>query len=120
MSCLIEAMQSFCSKYARRFAPFAALWILLLTVAAASADDSKISPDLRPLLSNPSSTVNVIVQYNSPPTQNCGGILGPVLCLANNLLGLVVHVVFGLINAVAGTIQAGNIIPLSNQSNVNY
>src|SRR5947207_2420302 len=116
----MRAMQAFCSRYARRFAPFAVLWLMLLTVSAAFADDSKISPDLRALLSKPSSTVNVIVQYNSPPTQNCGGLLGPVLCLVTNVLSLVVHVVFGLINAVAGTILTTDVVPLSNQSNVNY
>ena len=95
-------MQSFFCKYASPFARCAALWVFLLTAVAAFADDSKISPDLKPLLANPKNTVNVIVQYNAPL---CGGLLGGLLCVTVNLLGGVVNLVFGLINAVAGTMQ---------------
>src|SRR3989442_580217 len=119
MSCLYRAMQSFCSKHTRRFAQCAALWLLLLTAASAFADNSKISPDLQPLLTNPANSVNVIVQYNTPPQTCTAGLLG-IICTAVNVLGGVVRVVFGLINAVAATVPAGDVITLSNQSNVTY
>src|SRR3989442_6785746 len=108
-------------KYTKQLSRFAVLLLALLLAGSAFADTSKISPDLLPLLSNPSNSVNVIVQYNSPP-QTCtgGGLLGPILCLPINLLGGVVHFVFSLINAVSGTLLAGDRITLSNQSNVNF
>lgn len=98
-----------------------ALAITLLACGALLADDSKISPDLQPLLANSSSSINVIVQYNSPP-QTCtsGGLLGGLLCTTVNLLGGVVHVVFSLLNAVAGTLTPSQVVSLSNQSNVTY
>ncbi len=95
---------------------------IAFAIGSAFADNSKISPDLLPLLSNPSNTVNVIVQYSSPPqtcTINILG-LGGVVCTVVNLLGGVVKVVFTLINAVAGILHPGDIINLSNQSNVTY
>src|SRR5580693_5858932 len=95
--------------------------IAVLGIGLLSADNSKISPDLLPLLSNSSNKVNVIVQYNSPP-QTCqgGGLLGGLLCTVVNLLGGVVNIVFSLVNAVAGTLTANDVISLSNQSNVTY
>src|SRR5439155_2382836 len=67
---------------------------------------------------------NVIVQYNTaPPQQTCSGgggllgIVGGLICTVVNIVG---SVLFGLINAIAGTMQAGDVITLSNQSNVNY
>ena len=45
--------------------------VALLSIGLLCADNSKISPDLLPLLSNPSNNVNVIVQYNSAPQQTC-------------------------------------------------
>src|SRR5271166_1265575 len=97
------------------------LSLVLVLASTAFADTSKISPDLQPLLADPSASVNVIVQYNSAP-QTCasGGLLGGLLCTTVNLVGGVVNVVFTLINAVAGTMPAGNVIALSNQSNVSY
>src|ERR1700693_5317466 len=94
---------------------------LLLGLAPAFGDDSKISPDLLPLLANPSKTVNVVVQYNSSP-QTCSnsGLLGSLVCTVVNIVGGVVTSVFSLINAVSATVQAGSIIDLSNQSNVSY
>src|ERR1700732_3903379 len=105
----------------QRFKGIAIIWMALMAAGAAFADNSKISPDLLPLLANPSNSVNVIVQYNSP-AQTCsgGGLLGPILCLPVNLLGGVVHVVFSLINAVTGTLLAGGVISLSQQANVSY
>ncbi len=107
-------------KHTKVFTRLAALWLVLLTTAATFADNSKISPDLQPLLANPSNSVNVIVQYNAPQGCSGGGLLGGLLCSVVNLLGGVINVVFSLINGVAGTMQAGNVITLSNQSNVAY
>jgi serine protease AprX len=92
-------------------------WFMLVLASTAFANNSKISPDLQPLLANPSTKVNVIVQYNS---QICsgGGFTG-LPCTTLNLGGLV-NQVFTLINAVAGTVAAGNVVPLSNQPNVSY
>jgi len=98
----------------RRQATCAVLLLALLAVGSALADNSKISPDLQPLLANPSNTVNVIVQYNSPQGCSGGGLLGGLLCSVVNLLGGVVNVVFTLINGVAGTMQAGQVVSLSN------
>src|ERR1700691_6297354 len=82
------------------------------------ANNAKISPDLQPLLANPSGTVNVIVQYGAP--QKCGGLLGAILCPVVNLLGGVVNSTFSLLNAVAATVETNNVVALSNQSNVTY
>ena len=113
-------MGSYLVKHTRVFTRFAALWLVIFAVATAFADNSKISPDLQPLLANPSNTVKVIVQYNSPQGCSGGGLLGGLLCPVLNLLGGVVNVVFTLINGVAGTMQAGQVVSLSNQSNVAY
>lgn len=50
---------------------FAATSILLMASGGLFANNSKISPDLQPLLAKPSGTVNVIVQYSAP--QKCRG-----------------------------------------------
>jgi serine protease AprX len=113
-------MASFLVRHTKHLAQWAALWLAMLLVGAAFANNAKISPDLQPLLANPSNTVNVIVQYNAPQGCTGGGLLGGLLCSVENLLGGVVNVAFTLINAVAGTMQAGNVIALSNQSNVAY
>jgi hypothetical protein len=115
-------MENYLGTLTRR----AALCLVLLTVGPAFADNSKISPDLLPLLSNPTNSVNVIVQYNTTPPQQqqqpqqvCsdgGGILGIVGGLVCTVVNIAGSVVFGLINAVAGTMQAGDVITLSNQS----
>src|SRR5271165_5843376 len=47
---------------------------LCLMGSVALADNSKISPDLQPLLANPSNSINVIVQYNTPP-QSAGDVI---------------------------------------------
>ena len=92
---------------------------LLIVASTVFANNSKISPDLQPLLANPSTRLNVIVQYNAP--QVCsGGILTTGPCATVNLLGGLVNQVFTLINAVAGTVVAGNVITLSNEPNVSY
>jgi serine protease AprX len=104
----------------RRFSRSLILWLALFATGLAFADDSKISPDLQPLLANPASSVNVIVQYNSAPQTCTTGILGNLVCTTVNLLGGAVRVVFTLINAVAGTTSAQNVITLSNQPDVSY
>jgi serine protease AprX len=99
----------------------AALWIVLVLASTAFANNAKISPDLQVLLANSSSSVNVIVQYNSQlPACPGGGFVGGASCPAINLLGGVVNQVFTLINAVAGTVVAGDVVALSNQPNVSY
>jgi serine protease AprX len=85
----------------------AAVWLLLALASTAFANNSKISPDLQALLGNSSTTVKVIVQYNSLPSVNL-------------LLGGVVKQVFSLINAVAGTVGVSDLVALSNQPNVSY
>jgi serine protease AprX len=105
--------------YTRHATRCAALWLVLVLAGTAFANNSKISPDLQPLLANPSNRVNVIVQYNSPLCSG-GGLTGGSLCTAVNLLGGVVNVVFTLINAAAGTMIAGDVITLSNQPGVSY
>src|SRR5260370_16919711 len=115
-------MQSFCFRHTRQLARLAAVGLVLLTAAVAFADNSKISPDLLPLLSNTSNKVNVIVQYNSTQQQQCsgGGLLGGIVCTAVNLVSVVVNWTLGLIDAVAETVLPGDVITLSNQSNLNY
>src|SRR5579862_5967041 len=94
--------------------------LALLTIVSALADSSKISPDLQPYLSN-SSSVNVIVQYNTPPsTSSSGGLLGGLIGGVVNLLGGVVRTVFSLIPAVSATLTGNQILAVSNQSNVAY
>ncbi|MGD1096800.1 MAG: hypothetical protein ABSB35_33005, partial [Bryobacteraceae bacterium] len=118
-------MQSFFRNHAKTFARGAAGWFVLLTALSAFADDSKIAPDLQPLLSNPSNQINVIVQYNTPaPTAAAngglpGGLLGVVGGVVN-LLGGVLKTVFTLIPAVSATVNPSQLVGLSNQSNVSY
>src|SRR6476659_6573013 len=97
----------------RHFRRCAVLFLLLLMAGSVLADDAKISPDLRPLLSNPNTSVNVIVQYNSAPQQTCGsgggllgGLVGGVVCTLVGVVKIAVNVVFTLVNAVAGTMLA--------------
>ena len=88
--------------------------------AIALADNSKISPDLRQLLSDPSKSVDVIIQFNSPPQCTSGGLLGGLVCTTLNLTGGVVNTTLSLIDAVAATLQLSDVVNLSNQSNVSY
>ena len=103
----------------RIFARHTAFFFIALTAESAFADNSKISPDLLPLIANPANKVNVIVQYNAPLCSG-GGLLGGLLCLPIDLLGGVLHTVFSLINAVTGTLTGSDVVSLSNQSNVSY
>ena len=107
-------------RFPRKSKPFArsaALWLFLLAAASAFADNSKISPDILPLLSNPSNNINVIVQYYTPPT---GGLLGGLLGGVLNLVGGVLKTVFSLIPAVSAILHPSDVIAISNQSNVAY
>jgi serine protease AprX len=95
-----------------------ALGLAILLGSTALANNAKISPDLQSLLSNPAAKVNVIVQYNSPLP--CSGVVGSASCPVVNLLGGVVNQVFSLINAVAGTMAAGDVVALSDEAAVSY
>src|ERR1700759_2460991 len=103
-------MKMFSATWAKPLARLAAGWLVLITIGMALADDSKISPDLKPLLSNSSNNINVIVQYNSPRPQTSsgggllGGLLGGLVGGVVNLLGGVLHIVFTLIPAVSATL----------------
>ena len=113
-------MPGYSLKYSRRAARTAFLAFFLLIVGRAFADNSKISPDLQPLMANPSGKINVIVQYSTPPQQPSGGLLGGLLGGVVNLVGGVLNTVFSLIPAVSATLQPADILAASNQSNVTY
>src|ERR1700686_4313514 len=100
MTCLnVLAMQAISVAF-RRLSRYAV--VAILAIGLLSADNSKISPDLLPLISNPSNTVNVIVQYNSAPQQTCsgGGLLGlgGLVCTLVGVVDGVVKIVFSLLN----------------------
>src|SRR5271170_2289837 len=101
LACSCSAvMPGYSLKYSRRAARTAFLAFFLLIVGRAFADNSKISPDLQSLMSNPSSKINVIVQYSTPPQQPSGGLLGGLLGGVVNLVGGLLNTVFSLIPAV--------------------
>ena len=106
-------MKVFFQRHAKTAARGAAIWLFLLAAASVWADNSKISPDLQPLLANPSTPVNVIVQYNVQPVT---GLLGGVL----NLLGGTLKAVFHLIPAVSAILNPNDVLRLSNDANVKY
>jgi serine protease AprX len=108
----------------RHFTPYRRVVLaIILLAASALADTSKISPDLQPLLNDTSRTVNVIIQYSSPP-QQCtnGGLLnlGGLVCTVVHLVGGVVKVVFSLLNAVSATMSISDVIRTSDQADVEY
>src|SRR5579863_1178100 len=108
-------MPRFSIKRAQLPVRCAALWLFLLA-ATAFADNSKISPDLLPLLGNPNNSINVIVQYQP----QSGGLLGGLIGGLTNLLSSLLNTVFTLLNAGTATLLPSDIINLSNQSNVTY
>ena len=63
-----------CLDSSKQSSRITAAGLFLMVSGALFANNSKISPDLQPLLANPSGTVNVIVQYSAP--QKCSGLLG--------------------------------------------
>src|SRR5579863_3014493 len=94
--------------------------LLLATVTAAYADDSKLSPELRGNQST--QQVQVIVQY-APGTQvNCNSLLGLVDCLVNDIvkLGGTILAPLPIVNGVVALLDGPGILNLSNQSNVVY
>src|ERR1700731_1131576 len=99
MTCFRKRTMQAISVALRRLSRYIILTLLVISLAV--ADTTKISPDLLPLLSNPSSSVNVIVQYNSPPPQQTqqqcqgGGLLGlgGLVCTVLNVVGGVVKIV---------------------------
>src|SRR5277367_6670727 len=103
-------MPGYSLKYSRRAARTAFLAAFLLIVGRAFADNSKISPDLQPLLANPSNQIKVIVQYSTPPQQSSGGLLGNLLGTVVNLVGGVLNTVFSLIPAVSATLHPADVI----------
>ncbi len=108
------------APHARRLAR-RSCWLLLALAGPLFANNAKISPDLQPLLSNPASQVSVIIQYSSPlPACSGGGLIAGIVCPGLNLLGGTVNAVFSLINALAGTVTAGNVVALSDQPGVSY
>ncbi|HEX5227883.1 MAG TPA: S8 family serine peptidase, partial [Bryobacteraceae bacterium] len=118
---LFANRQNSLSRWMKLARSHAFLWLSLAVAGTAFADNAKISPDLQALLANPSSTVHVIVQYKSSLPSCSGGFLGAVLCGPTaSLLGGTITQVLTLINAVAGSMPASNVVTLSNQSNVSY
>src|SRR5437588_3092327 len=126
-------MHPFFLKYTRQFAKLCILWLVLIAAGTAFADDSKISPDLKPLLANPANNIQVIVQYNAPSQQTSsgggllGGLLGGVGGLVGGLVGIIVDLaggllslVFSLIPAVSAILNPSQIVAVSNQSGVSY
>src|ERR1051326_967235 len=96
------------------------LLMVLMAPLAMFADNSKISPDLQ----NSTSTakVQVVIQY-APGTQvSCGGLLGLVDCLLNDVtrLGGSLLGELPLINGVVALLDHNGIVSLSNQANVVY
>src|ERR1700733_1793453 len=116
----VAVMPRYSLKYSRYAARTAFLAFLLMLASSAFANNSKISPDLQALLGNPSSKINVIVQYNTPPQQSSGGLLGGLVGGVVNLVDGVLNTVFSLIPAVSATLHPADVLAVSNQSNVAY
>jgi serine protease AprX len=98
---------------------FILLLVALVVPSAMFADDSKISPDLQ---NSGSTKVQVVVQY-APGTQiSCGGLLGLVDCLLNDVLRLGGKILgqLPLVNGLVASLDHTGIVALSNQSNVVY
>src|SRR5580704_4237614 len=93
----------------RKFRNTAIVCLALITAGSALADNTKISPDLLPLLNNTLTPVNVIVQYTSQqPTACAAGLLGGLLCPVLNLVGGLVTGVLGVVNGVSATLLGGD------------
>src|ERR1700722_18377286 len=85
-------------------------FVLVLLIATFSArcaaDNTKISPDLQ---QTKAQHARVVVQYNSQPGLLDLNLLGTLGSILNSL---------PLVNAVVADLPLGNILQLSNQSNV--
>src|SRR5579884_2149613 len=104
---------------ALRFAARLLLVLFLLAAGAAHADTSKLSPDLQAAMANSPATLDVVIQYSSPPQTCTTGLLG-IVCTVVNLAGGLLNTVFTVINAVFATLTPSQIISVSGQSNVTY
>lgn len=96
------------------------LTLMLAAPLAMFADNSKISPDLQ--TSDSTAKVQVVIQY-APGTQlSCGGLLGLVDCLLNDVLKLGGTILgdLPLVNGLVASLDHNGILALSNQSNVVY
>src|SRR5579864_3930021 len=93
---------------------------LIAAAAVASANDSKLSPELRG--NHSTKQVQVIVQYAPGAKVNCTGLLGLVDCLVNDVVKLGGTVVGQLpvVNGVVALLDGNGIINLSNNANVIY
>jgi len=101
------------------------LIIVTSTLTAAQVNNSKLSPELQGYTST--TPVQVIVQYapgTTPPAApaNCGGLLGLVGCVVNDVTSLTGTILgqLPLINGVVALLDGNSIQSLSNQSNVVY
>ncbi|MGC2696444.1 MAG: S8 family peptidase [Candidatus Angelobacter sp.] len=96
------------------------LLLLLAAPVALLADSSKISPDLQ----NSTSTgqVHVVIQYVPGTQLSCGGLLGLVDCLLNDVVKLGGSILgqLPLVNGLVASLDHNGIVALSNQSNVAY
>ena len=97
--------------------------ILLIVVsfsAAALADDTKISPDLRGYTST--TKIPVIVQFSSSPQVSCSSLLGILNCLTNTILNLGGELLadLPLVNGVLAQLDGDQIVNLSNNASVTY
>jgi serine protease AprX len=97
-----------------------AFTLLFIMPIALLADNSKISPDLQ----NSTSTAKsqVVIQYVPGTQVSCGGLLGLVDCLVNDVLKVGGSLLgeLPLINGVVALVDHNGIVTLSNQSNVVY
>lgn len=96
------------------------LVVLLAAPVALVADNSKISPDLINL--PPGVQVQVIVQYTPGTQLNCSGILGFLVCAADDILQLGGAIVndIPIVNGLVAVLDLDGILQLSNKPNVVY
>jgi serine protease AprX len=94
--------------------------LLLIVPAGLFAGNPKVSPDLQGLPAG--SQVQVIVQYAPGSQTACGGLLGLVDCLVNDVVrvGGAVVAQLPLVNGVVAVLDIDGLNALSQQSNVVY
>jgi len=96
------------------------LILIAMLATTAGAQNSKVSPELQGYKS--SQQVRIIVQY-APGTQvNCGGLLGLVDCLLNDILKLGGQILapLPLVNGVVALLDGPGINSLAHNANVVY